>query len=412
MKLKPKDELWACFVNEAGAVGIDQALLARSLPASDGIGGAIVKELSGGCLCCALSNVTSAALVQLIRNTKPDRLIIEPSGLAHPKALLEMLHSEHLKPALDVGPVVCLVDLSTLYLASLESPDDPDNMFAAQVQLADILIGTKLDMATYEQIDIFRSWIKTLHPPKQKYLACTTSEIELLQLGIDPSKKAKMNLPNRSNLEQFSIGGDQPAAAPASLSPTAIGSQSEERKKVWLSNAPDPALITTNNSREPSPGKPVRKESSETTTNAVNTCGWIFHEDDVFNSQAVEKFARAAQPYLLRLKGIFRVGKEPPRWVLLSIAGNVPQEISITSEVLDASEGKDSASDGGREVASLLQELDLAEGDKDSRIEFIVSESGGGKCEGESRNVIEIGEALMKKDWGKVEELLLILLET
>ena len=84
-------------------------------------GGVVVKELAGGCedskmmpcshaphipihpsthaplakpilpvplfllgLCCTLSGPMGAAIAQLIRNVKPDRLIIEPSGLGHP----------------------------------------------------------------------------------------------------------------------------------------------------------------------------------------------------------------------------------------------------------------------------------------------------------------------------------------
>lgn len=37
------------------------------------------------------------------------RLIIEPSGLAHPSALVDMLQGEHLGPSLELQPVVCLV---------------------------------------------------------------------------------------------------------------------------------------------------------------------------------------------------------------------------------------------------------------------------------------------------------------
>jgi G3E family GTPase len=73
-------ERWAVVVNEFGALGLDGALLAQ--PA--GTAGVTVKELPGGCMCCAISGVLPVALAQLLRTVKPQRLIIEPSGLGHP----------------------------------------------------------------------------------------------------------------------------------------------------------------------------------------------------------------------------------------------------------------------------------------------------------------------------------------
>ncbi len=46
--------------------------------------GLVVRELAGGCLCCSLSGPLGVAIAQLVRTAKPDRLLIEPSGLGHP----------------------------------------------------------------------------------------------------------------------------------------------------------------------------------------------------------------------------------------------------------------------------------------------------------------------------------------
>ncbi len=53
--------------------------------------------------------VTSVAIAQLLRATKPDRMWIEPSGLGHPAALVDVLKGEHLASALDLQPIICLV---------------------------------------------------------------------------------------------------------------------------------------------------------------------------------------------------------------------------------------------------------------------------------------------------------------
>ena len=84
LRLKPQGEVWAVLVNEFGAAGLDAALLEGSTAAArseegaaeaggDGIEGVHIKQLGGGCLCCALSNVTHLAIAQLLRATKPDR---------------------------------------------------------------------------------------------------------------------------------------------------------------------------------------------------------------------------------------------------------------------------------------------------------------------------------------------------
>lgn len=78
---KPADEVWCCIVNEFGAVGIDAvAIVSNSLQQSN----VVVKQIAGGCMCCVLSGPLSAAIAQVIRQVKPDRVIIEPSGLGHP----------------------------------------------------------------------------------------------------------------------------------------------------------------------------------------------------------------------------------------------------------------------------------------------------------------------------------------
>lgn len=78
---KPAGEVWCCIVNEFGAVGIDAAAIESS--ASEH-GDVVVKQIAGGCMCCVLSGPLSAAIAQIIRQVKPDRVLIEPSGLGHP----------------------------------------------------------------------------------------------------------------------------------------------------------------------------------------------------------------------------------------------------------------------------------------------------------------------------------------
>ena len=82
---KPAHERWAVLINEFGQIGLDQALMTGSY---DGVS---LSEIPGGCLCCVAGTPFQVGLARLLRQARPDRLLIEPSGLGHPAELLRQL---------------------------------------------------------------------------------------------------------------------------------------------------------------------------------------------------------------------------------------------------------------------------------------------------------------------------------
>ncbi len=46
-----------------------------------------LKEIPGGCMCCVNGLPMQVGLNTLLRQGKPDRLLIEPTGLGHPKQI-------------------------------------------------------------------------------------------------------------------------------------------------------------------------------------------------------------------------------------------------------------------------------------------------------------------------------------
>jgi G3E family GTPase len=154
LKSRPEGEVWAVLVNEFGEVGIDGALLQTD--------GAFVKEVPGGCMCCVAGLPMQVGLNQLIKEAKPDRLIIEPTGLGHPAQILETLTSEHYAGVLEMGPVITLVDPR-----KLGDQRVMDNIqFRDQVAAADILVANKTDLCTEAQLAHFEAWAASLEPDK------------------------------------------------------------------------------------------------------------------------------------------------------------------------------------------------------------------------------------------------------
>lgn len=155
LRHKPAGEVWAVLVNEFGEVGIDGAMLETE--------GAFVREVPGGCMCCVAGLPMQIGLNQLIHKAKPDRLLIEPTGLGHPSQIIETLTNEHYHDVLTLGPVICLVDPRRL-----ADPRVLDNVqFRDQVAAADILVANKADLCTLDQLAEFDRWADQLQPAKR-----------------------------------------------------------------------------------------------------------------------------------------------------------------------------------------------------------------------------------------------------
>lgn len=105
---KPAGESWAVLINEFGRIGLDAALLGRE---EGGIG---LGEVAGGCLCCVNGVPFRVALTRLLRRVRPDRLLIEPSGLGHPTELLRQLGEAPWVGVLALQPALLVLDAAAM----------------------------------------------------------------------------------------------------------------------------------------------------------------------------------------------------------------------------------------------------------------------------------------------------------
>ena len=146
LQQKPEGETWAILMIEFGQIGIDQQLLPQQ-------GGYEVKELLGGCLCCAGQLPMQIALSRLIQEKQPDRLFIEPTGLGHPAQLLEQLTEPHWQSQINMRALVTVVDGSRLQdEAWVQQELFQDQLKAAQIVVvshADVM--NELDQKQLEQ---------------------------------------------------------------------------------------------------------------------------------------------------------------------------------------------------------------------------------------------------------------------
>jgi G3E family GTPase len=144
----PVGERWAVLVNEFGRIGVDGELMQSDAGAHAEV---YVEEIAGGCLCCVGSAAMQVGLNRLIRSSKPDRILIEPTGLGHPAQLIQQLTGPLYREILDLRATIGLVDARLLSDPRYTSHPN----FQDQLHLADVLIGNKLDCYTEADRDAF-----------------------------------------------------------------------------------------------------------------------------------------------------------------------------------------------------------------------------------------------------------------
>ncbi|MFL7032962.1 CobW family GTP-binding protein [Vibrio lentus] len=162
MKNKPADESWAILVNEFGEIGVDGSLI----QGNDRKKQVFIREVPGGCMCCAAGLPMQIALNQLLSEAKPDRLLIEPTGLGHPKEVLEVLSSEHYRKVLSLQKNITLVDARKLSDTRYSEHDT----FNQQITIADTIVGNKVDLYKSGDAEQLAEYIAQVCHPDTKLI--------------------------------------------------------------------------------------------------------------------------------------------------------------------------------------------------------------------------------------------------
>lgn len=180
LKQKPRHEKWAVLVNEFGSIGIDGAIYASR--------GVQVKEVSGGCMCCTAGVPLQVAINKLLKETQPNRLLIEPTGLGHPKRVIDTLRGEHFKSVLSLHASICLVDPNNLKDERYTGHEN----FIDQIALCDILIANKTDLADTETLQLFDQLADKSQPKKLLVSKTQFGKLDRkwLDLRFDTPRKA------------------------------------------------------------------------------------------------------------------------------------------------------------------------------------------------------------------------------
>jgi G3E family GTPase len=145
----------AVVVNEFGTLGVDGALLSDCASC-------ILREVPGGCVCCTAMADLEASLEEVCDIVAPTRFVLEPTGLARPSELVDLLRGPRWAQRFDVRPVITLLDPQQDVAESYAT----SALFRDQVDVADVIVVNRCDLASEEEILRVEEFARALAPPK------------------------------------------------------------------------------------------------------------------------------------------------------------------------------------------------------------------------------------------------------
>jgi len=299
---KPADETWAVVVNDFGALGIDGALFDDAVGGTSGgaKGGAsddkiIVRQVSGGCACCATAAPFTLAVAQVLRRYKPHRVLVEPSGMGDAGRVIDALRSEHLAQSVDVRATIAVVDVREFRSGGQGGGVRMGELWRKQCECADALVGSFGDRAQEDNsddaIEGFKEFGRSFWPKKAEVFVIS-------ERFPDGTVDADV-----LDVECGWTGRDMAADANADVQ-TSTSAGPFVMKPVLTPNG-NPWMV-------------------KTTTDAFASCGYAFHVDDVFVRPLLKAFFDEfllARADVIRFKGIFRLGAD---WVRPDIVESNP----------------------------------------------------------------------------------------
>ena len=163
----------AVLVNEMGEVGIDGTVLE-----SDEMN---VQMLPNGCICCELRGDLFLALKELEKRFHPERLVIEPTGLAAPNQIDEVFAAGEIAEFTSVDSRATILDANKYELVSRAF----GKFFQDQISQASLVLINKADLVSEEELDRARDFVRGLNPAGQMYVTTYCDVDPMLIFGAN-----------------------------------------------------------------------------------------------------------------------------------------------------------------------------------------------------------------------------------
>lgn len=150
IKEELKKEKIAIIENEYGEVGIDGSLLKEEQIE--------VKEITSGCICCSIKGDFKDSILSIVNQYKPERIIVEPSGVAKFSEVLDGIKSANI-PNARVNMKVAVVDAQNveMYIRNF------GEFYRNQILSANTIILSRTQYLNHTSLDNICTILKSIN---------------------------------------------------------------------------------------------------------------------------------------------------------------------------------------------------------------------------------------------------------
>ena len=150
--------------NEFGEIGIDGGFLKDS--------GIEIREMNSGCICCSLVGDFGKSLAEVLTKYKPDRVIIEPSGVGKLSDVMKAVRDVAAEIEVTLNSAVTIVDVAKcrMYMKNF------GEFFNNQIENAGTIVLSRTDITDADKIQKAADMIRGKNP---KAVIVTTPLAEL-----------------------------------------------------------------------------------------------------------------------------------------------------------------------------------------------------------------------------------------
>ncbi|GAB6169363.1 GTP-binding protein [Clostridium carnis] len=126
--------------NEFGEVSIDGTILKES--------NINVKEINAGCICCSVTGDFNNSIKEVIEKYHPQRILIEPSGVAKLSEILDICKNHELKDNIYINMVITVIDISrfSMYITNF------NDFYKNQIINAKTILLTRTENLSHNEL--------------------------------------------------------------------------------------------------------------------------------------------------------------------------------------------------------------------------------------------------------------------
>ncbi|MCV2403193.1 GTP-binding protein [Marinomonas sp. C2222] len=299
----PANERWAVLVNEFGDIGLDGAFYSDL--------GVAIKEVPGGCVCCVTSAAFQQGLNKLICEQNPDRIFIEPSGLGHPKQIIQKLRSQTYQDVLLLTGVICVLDARNLQ----DERYTEHELFNDQIESAHGIVFSHVDL--YDESDIVAlnerfgviegNSLESKLNPQLFYATSMEFSHEDLDLGLEDIQQTSSleKAPEQSHSHDHGHSHDH--------SHTHDHSHSHDHEHSHKDDAESDQFTSVN-------GKSIAVSSYQKCQDSMMVAGWRWPLNTHFSVTELESVIKniAKIEGVYRIKGVFSIDDNEAAFVNVS----------------------------------------------------------------------------------------------